>query len=275
MQITLTWDMTPTDVRDDDFPGVAMRNMDTIYVMEARPLASAETKGELNEGGAVQSPGPQVNCAEVDITNGETHLYQNPDVTRQWCQAVEQDAHHLRAAHASMKSTIIQQQKQLSTKDQEIAHQYQVIRELTDLSRQLRERMQLHLPDPKTQALEQEPQAAAGHRVRQRPGPPPPQQTRQQGKQHVAQQAMQQRPKANPTAFVAKCEAVREPQDQAAQHLKPLQFPSFSSEFAVSDYAHQPNLNAAYNAQIQRHGRFHDAADKVAAESGDNKMDEE
>ncbi|KAF2629403.1 hypothetical protein BU25DRAFT_323783, partial [Macroventuria anomochaeta] len=91
MQITLTWDMTPNDVKDDDFPGVAMRNLDTIYVMKAKPLASSETDRIISDGGAVRSPGPQVSHQEVDITNGETTFYQNPNVSRQWYQAVEQD----------------------------------------------------------------------------------------------------------------------------------------------------------------------------------------
>ena len=275
MIITLTWDMTPNDVKDADAPGLTMQNLDTIYVMQAQSSTSVKNEGDLDEGGAVQSPDLQVPLQLVNITNGETNAYQNPDVSRQWYQAIEQDSARLRASAAQMNSTIIQQQQQqIFAKDQFAARQQAVIEQLTNLSKQVRERFQNPLPDPAPRFLPPPAppaphapsalQAPAARVVRQRPGPPA-----------AAQQPAQPRSKINPTAFVAKCEAVRDPQDHTQQHLEPLQFPSFTSEYHVSDHTQQSSMHGAYNTQVQTCGRIHDAADNVAAENGGDEMNEE
>ena len=87
-QITLTWDMTPADVKVDGLPGIAMRNMDTIYVMKAEQPATADIKRETSEDGAAQVSRPQLGHQIVDIVNGETRYFQNPGITRQWTQAI-------------------------------------------------------------------------------------------------------------------------------------------------------------------------------------------
>lgn len=263
LQITLTWDMTPNDVIDADFPGMAMRNLDTIYVMTAKPTDSAHAEGSILEGGAVQCPGPNVKLEEVGITNGETNVFQNPDISRQWYEDVEQDASKLRAVYGTMKSTIMQQKQQICTKDKLIAQLQHSITQLTTLSAQLRERMQLPIPNATTHVSSgPNSQASNGRVIRQRPGPP------QQPLPH-------QRPQARSTAFVAKCEAVRDPLDQSSQHLEPLQFPSFSGEFAVPNYDHESNTNAAYNTPVQQYAHIYDDADEVAVEDGLESMDEE
>jgi hypothetical protein len=280
MSITLTWDMTPNDVKGDDCPGMAMQNLDTIYVMQTKASASTKSEHQVYEGGAVQSSEPQAPHIMVDITNGETNTYQDSDVSRQWYQAVEQDSARLRASHAQMKSTIIQQQQQIFAKDKYAAEQQAIIDELTSLSKQVRERLQNPLPDPTAPVADSlaprapSLQAPAGRVIRQRPGPPA-QHMKQQAGQQALQQAAQQRSKANPTAFVVKCEAVRDPEGQAPQHLEPLQFPSLTGGFEISDYTHQPNMNAAHNTQIQSHGRIRDAADKVAGENGGEGVNKE
>ena len=279
MSITLTWDMTPNDIKSDDCPGMVMQDPATIYVMQTKASTSTKFEHQVHEGGAVQSPGPQVSHTMVDIINGETNIYQNPDVSRQWYQAIEQDSASLRASYAQMKSTIIQQQQQIFAKDKYAAEQQAIIDELTSLSKQVRERLQNPFPDPTAPAAgslaPRAPslQAPTGRVIRQRPDPPA-QHIKQQASQHALQHVSQQRLKTNPTAFVMKCEAVRDPEGQTSQHLEPLQFPSLTGGPEVSDYTHQPNMNVAYNTPTQSYGRTHDAADKVADGNGGEGMNE-
>lgn len=275
MQITLTWDMTPADVKIDDVPGVVMHNMDTIYVMQAKPPASTNIKREMSEGGAVQSPGPQVSHETVDITDGETKFYQNPDVTHQWSQAIQKDNAHLRASRHQMKTVITQLKQDLFAKNQQNTQLNAYIAELTKTSKEYRESVQRRLgnaraPGPGPQmaqfSLSRTP---AGRVARQRPlRHPLPQQITQQTEQ------TNQRSKAGPNDFVKKCEAVRDPQDQAPQ-LEPLTFPSFSSGSTVPDYTHELSMNFAYNSQHQNYDHSCDAVDKVAAEGGVEEMEEE
>ena len=262
MQISLTWDMTPNNVKDNEVPGMAMQNLDTIYVMQAKPLASAETDRELNKGGAVQSPGPQVTHEIADIVNGETNFYQNPDVSRQWYQAIEHDSNRLRAEHGRIKTALIKAQQLVHAKENLIVLQNKTINDLTFYSRQLGDRMPLPRPDPAARIPgPSNAQVAPVSRIeRQHPGAP-------------QKQPIQQRIKPDPSAFVAKCEAVRDSAIQAPQHLEPLQFPRFG-EFAVADDARQPHGNASYNVQTQQYGPVYDAADKVAAEEGTDEMEE-
>lgn len=283
MQITLTWDMTPADVKIGDVPGVVMRNMDTIYVMQAKPPTLTNIKREMGEGGAVQSPGPQVSHETVDITDGETEFYQNPDVTRQWSQAIQKDNTHLCASHHQMKTVITQLKQDLFAKNQQNTQLNAHIAELTKTSKEYRESVQRRLgnataPDPGPQmaqfSLSRTP---AGRVARQRPGPPNPRVQQRPLRHPLPQQITQQteqttqRSKAGPNDFVKKCEAVRDPQDQAPQ-LEPLTFPSGST---VPDYTHELSMDFAYNSQDQNYGRFCDAVDKVAAEGGVEEMEEE
>ncbi|UPX21289.1 uncharacterized protein EKO05_0011479 [Ascochyta rabiei] len=256
-QITLTWDLTPNDVRDADFPDANMQDLDTIYVMQAKPFTSDETNRVLDEGGAVQSPGPQVSYEIVDITAGETTVFQNPHVSHQWYRAVEQDSTRLHATHSTMKSTIIKAQHEIFAKNKMITQQNHVISQLSSLSAQLRKRMQLPPPLPSSTA-----QAPSSHVVRQRPNP------------HHHQPA-QRNSTLDSTAFVAKCEAVRDQHDQAAPRREPLQFPRSSDEFAGSGYSHRGDGDAEYNAHAPYQGRVYDAADKVVGESGVEEMDQE
>src|SRR5690242_14261436 len=103
--------MTPADVKDDAFPGSAMRIMDTIYVMQAKPLTHTASPDSLPDTDPTQSPGPHVPHATVDSLRGDTHVYQLPEVSRQWYSAVEQDAAQLRAACGAMQSTIARQRE--------------------------------------------------------------------------------------------------------------------------------------------------------------------
>ncbi|KAJ4369433.1 hypothetical protein N0V86_009266 [Didymella sp. IMI 355093] len=287
MQITLTWDMTPTDVKSDDVPGLTMRNMDTIYVMKAMKPATAGTKRELSEGGAVQSPGSQISHQIVDITNGETRYFQNPDVTRQWSEAVHKDNAQLRALHHQMQTVIMQLREELLAKNQQNRDLNMHMAELTKMSKEYREMVQRRTGNANANAPGPGPEVAqfalshlpSGCVARQCPVPldpsvqqHPPRQPASKTAEYYKQQAAQQRTNND---FIKKCEAVREPKEQAPQQLQPLLFPSFESGSTVSDFSNELSMGLMFDGQVQDDGRFFDALDNVVADNGSKEMAEE
>jgi hypothetical protein len=289
MQITLTWDMTPADVNVDDVPGLTMRNMDTIYVMKAKTSATAGIKRELSDGGAVQSPGPQVSHQIVDITNGETRYFQNPDTTRQWSEAVHKDNAQLRASHHQMQTVIMQLRQELLAKKQQNEELNMHMAELTKMSKDYREMIQRRTGNANANANAPGPgpgvaqfalsRPPPGGVARQRPvplNPPvqqhPPQQPTSEATGYYKQQAAQQRTDSD---FIKKCEAVRDPNEQVAQQLQPLLFPSFESGSTVPDFSNELRMGLTFDSQVQDDSRFFDAAGNVVAENGGKEMAEE
>lgn len=130
MQITLTWDMTPDDVKDQVIPSISMQSFDSIYVMQAKST----------EGGAVQSPGPQVHRETVDIINGETPIYQSTILNHFWSKAVEQDSRRLR-------TSLIAAQQEIQEKNILLAQHKKSIDDLVYYSQQLGDRTELALPN--------------------------------------------------------------------------------------------------------------------------------
>jgi hypothetical protein len=288
MQTTLTWDMTPADVKMDGVPGLTMRNMDTIYVVKVKKAATAGIKREMSEDGAVQSPGPQVGHQIVDITNGETRYFQDPEITCQWTRAIEKDNADLRASHHQMQTVIAQLRQDLNVKKQQNTELNAYITELTKVSKEYREMVQRKAPNliasgPGPQIAQftiQKP--PAGRVARQRPAPlgqpvqqRPPRKvnpTAEYYKQLHAEQAAAQRTNND---FMKKCEAVRDPNEQIPQQLQVIQFPSFESGSTVPDFSNELHMDFAVNGLIQDDPRFFDAADKGTAESGVEEMAEE
>ncbi|KAF3044235.1 hypothetical protein E8E11_005907 [Didymella keratinophila] len=279
-QITLTWDMTPADVKVDGLPGISMRNMDTIYVMKAEQAATAGIKREMSEDGTVQASGPQLSHQVVDIVNGETTYFQNPDITRQWTQAIEKDNAQLRASHHQMQTVIAQLRQDLNVKKQQNTELNTYITELTKVSKEYREMVQREVPNLNASGADADLQIApfslskppAGRVARQRPD--------------TLHQPVQQRPprKVNPAAeyykqrhveqaaaqrtnndFIKECEAMRDPNEQVPQQLQPIQFPSFGSRPTVPDFSNELNMDFAFPSQVNNDGRFFDAAGTAAA----------
>ncbi|KAJ4986718.1 hypothetical protein SVAN01_07777 [Stagonosporopsis vannaccii] len=238
MRITLTWDMTPADVKDDDFPGTAMRTMDTIFVMQAKPLTHAAEKDDLPKADQMQSPGPQVPVSYVDMLHGDTRLFQSSDVNREWYCAVEQDAARLRAACGGMKSTILRQQQLLAEQQDELDQQDRVLRDLTEASVQLYRPTRLSASDPLAPKLEKaikEARERISHQVAQHRATHPP-------------SSLQYPHHTNPTPFVEKCTSLRVP------HLpnpfgQPVSFPSATGTAAASVNTTLPSLGVAFSGQ--------------------------
>ena len=288
-QITLTWDMTPADVKVDGLPGIAMRNIDTIYVMKAKQAATAGIKREMSEDGAVQASGPQLSHQVVDIVNGETRYFQNPNITRQWTQAIEKDNTQLRASHHQMQTVIAQLRQDLEIKKQQNTELNTYITELTKVSKEYREMVQReapHLnasgpgPGPGPQiaqfTLSRPP---AGRVARQRPAPldqpvqqRPPRKVNPAAEYYKLRHAEQAAAQRTNNDFIKKCEAVRDPNEQVPQQLQPIEFPSFESESTVLDVSNELYMNSAFPGQVSNDGHFFDAADTAAAESGVEEM---
>jgi hypothetical protein len=217
--------MTPQDVKDEDFPGMSINHLDTIYVMVAKPLPTAFTFDLTGENEGVRSPGPQIPRNSVDIVPGETKLYQNDNIARQWYLAVEHDAARMRGMHGALKSTILRQKQQIEQKDETIKKLQDSLSQVTTLSSQLRGRMQ----DPRAA----EPAVVPGDRIiRQRVEYP-----RSRPRVNLPQQR-------NPSTFVTKCEAVRDPEAQTLQSLTPLQFPTYATQQALSDAERRAQFDA-------------------------------
>ncbi len=270
MQITLTWDMTPADVKDEDFPGMAMRNVDTIYVMQAKPPSLLSNK----DGNGMPSPGPQVEYREIELLYGETILYQKPDVSRQWYEAVERDANSLRTACGSMKTTILRQQTQLEAKDRDLARQKRALRDLGDLARQLQRRAHLAPSDPLVQALNENQQTSNPrpfHLDSPVPSPlspltyPTPLLPLPPAQHHLQPFTTTTTIPSNPI-FEA---------DRAPLSSEQPQYSSFTSAFSVPEYTHQPNMDAALNRETMRHGRVYEAGEEVQAEGEGDEADAE
>lgn len=256
--------MTPDDVKDGDFPAVAMRNLDTIYVVQAKYLVDADAEGDLIVGGVLQSRSSQVTRQVVDITDGETNVYQSPHVNDQWYEALEMYANGLRDTHSRLESKIEQKQSEIEAKNRYINKQHDIIDRLTSLSKQLRERMQIIQPDPTTQAAgPSNPQYRSGGGIQQ----PPVQ---------ALDQTALQRSTAKPTAFVARCEAVRDTQDHPSQPLERLRFPCLTSSFEHPEYSQQPDVtDADSDAHVQHQSPTPSSVDMMEMESGAEETEEE
>lgn len=288
MQITLTWDMTPADVKIHGLPGIAMRKMDIIYVIEAEKAATDGTKHKMCDDRAVQCSGPQVSHQIVDITNGETRCFQNPDTTRQWTEAIEKNNAELRASLDQMQTVISKLRQYLDAEKQQNTDLHTYLAELTKVSKDFREMVQREAPNllesaPGPQVAEftlsKPPADRVAHQL-----PAPLDQPVQQRvpwkvnpaaeyyKRCHAEQAAQQRTNND---FIKKCEAVREPKEDAPQQLQPVRFPSFESGSTVLDFSNELNMDLAFNSQVHNDGHFFDGADKVAVESAVEEMAKE
>lgn len=224
--------MTPADVHAPNFPGVTMRHMDTIYVVQTR--------------GRCKPPNPDaimLSRAIFDIANGETTIFQHPDVNRMYYAALDRDHKLLRAACSTMRNRLHEQQQQLKANDAELKRKDQALRDLVTLSQQLRNERQVELPvhgrdpPPPYEVPHHNHHNQHGtvprpenYRVeRQRPVPfeqiAHPQQQLVLPSANLAMHPAEQRPTHHsPSAFVAQCEAVRDPTG-SSPHLQPLQFP--------------------------------------------------
>jgi hypothetical protein len=114
----LHYTMTPALCRDKEFPGAAMRDGDTIIVVNRRASACLPDSKDQD-----LELGTQIACQRIDIQNGETPIFQNPDVNREWYRTAD--------------NSLITQRNQLGDQHTRLVHYGQVITQRGDLIRQL------------------------------------------------------------------------------------------------------------------------------------------
>jgi hypothetical protein len=113
----LHYTMTPALCRDKEFPGAAMRDGDTIHVVNRRASAyGPDDKKDIDIG-------TQIACQRIHIQNGETQIFQDPDVEREWYSTVDR--------------SLINQRNQVGDQHNQIVHYGQVIQQRGDMIRQL------------------------------------------------------------------------------------------------------------------------------------------
>jgi len=79
----LKYNMMPAGCRDIDYPGCAMRDGDTLVVLTRRAgSASGDNDDKL---------GTQVECQRICIQNGETEIWQAPDINGEWYRNADAD----------------------------------------------------------------------------------------------------------------------------------------------------------------------------------------
>ena len=140
--IKIEYDMTPQDVYDKEFPDSRLQDMDTIMVVKAQPRVLI---GIENDGTKTEIPlspiSSQVSEKVVDITDGETEIYQNAGTITQWHRDVESKMISLRAQVNALNT-------EMSRQNMTVTQQRQVIADLQARNAELmRNNMLAHFPN--------------------------------------------------------------------------------------------------------------------------------
>jgi hypothetical protein len=115
--IKVTYDMTPEDVHDVEMPHVKLRDMDTISVMKAKHYATMDVNNKNGMKTPLSPVGSQVSEADVEITHGETRVYQNAGTINKWQALCENKMREMQARMTQL-DTIVKLQKQKLVKQE-------------------------------------------------------------------------------------------------------------------------------------------------------------
>jgi hypothetical protein len=119
--IKITYDMTPENVHDPEQPNIKLRDMDTISVMKAKQYAAMDA----NKKNGVETPlspiGSQVSENEIEITAGETRVFQNAGTINEWQRLCENKLGEMQLQMAQLNNTIQQQRQKLAKQEVTIA----------------------------------------------------------------------------------------------------------------------------------------------------------
>lgn len=103
--------MTPNHVRDHEYPGMALKDGDMIQVMDARD--PAVNKGRVPTEIAEEDVGPQVECEQIFIQDGETQVFQNPNVMDAWYRDAEQKLAAYRQQTGDLQNTLARERQMI------------------------------------------------------------------------------------------------------------------------------------------------------------------
>ncbi|KAF2028172.1 hypothetical protein EK21DRAFT_26087, partial [Setomelanomma holmii] len=95
---------TPTMLRDKEYLGAAFQDGDTIYVVKRQTRVPDVAKEKYAE--ALMA---QVDCQRINIQNGETTIYQDPEVNREWYKDTEKTVSFARKRIAELEDSLTRQ----------------------------------------------------------------------------------------------------------------------------------------------------------------------
>ncbi|KAF1829546.1 hypothetical protein BDW02DRAFT_634356 [Decorospora gaudefroyi] len=199
--ISITYDMTPEDVHDEENPRIKIRDMDTIVVMKAKSRLAAMAENDT----ALSPPGSPVSVEIVDINNGETPVYQDAIRIQKWQQACEGKIMELEAYTAELQSLVSDQREKLELQEMTIA----------DLETRNMKLMTDELRASRALPLRQS-YAHLGHLF--------------PGSAHAASSSSASTRIPDRHEFMARLQAARDPREHTMprQQAKPVKFPVFS-----------------------------------------------
>jgi len=127
--LDLTWTVTPAQVKDKEYPGHALKDGDTIFVVNRRTPVDPKAD-EL---------GPQVDVQRVHIQDGETTVWQKPETLALWyknadktLQAARNEVADLQTLVKKMgnaQSHLENQMAQLISRNTQLHHENQMLRQ--------------------------------------------------------------------------------------------------------------------------------------------------
>jgi hypothetical protein len=96
----IKYNMKPVGCYDKDYPGCSMRDGDTLVVVTRRASsASDDNDAEL---------GTQIECQRICIQNGETEIWQAPDINSEWYRNADADLANTRRQLAMYHNDLVQ-----------------------------------------------------------------------------------------------------------------------------------------------------------------------
>jgi hypothetical protein len=131
----LTYNMKPVLARDKEYPGAAMRDGDTIFVVSRRTAVANE-----------DDAGPQIECQRIHIQNGETEIWQSRSVNEAWYRDAEKRLTAARIQFGRSHDAVAHQrqvQTQLETKIAGLETTNEYLRQQVETMRQS-QRAQTH-----------------------------------------------------------------------------------------------------------------------------------
>lgn len=110
----LTYSMTPHDVLDKEYPEIALKDFDIIYVFEARPFTTMKTKDHTREDkSAPYLLGLESPIEEIGVSNGDGSVH-NPSISEKgFYDRLSQQNLELRNRVGELQSVIMHQAKVL------------------------------------------------------------------------------------------------------------------------------------------------------------------
>ncbi|KAF2821507.1 hypothetical protein CC86DRAFT_105424 [Ophiobolus disseminans] len=110
--LDLAWNVTPAMVRDKEYPACAIKDGDTIYVVNRRTPIDPEA----------DDIGTQLGVQRIYIRDGEMKIWQKRDINEAWYRHAEQTALTSRNENANLKNLISKMGNDHARLESQMAH---------------------------------------------------------------------------------------------------------------------------------------------------------